>query len=1786
MEFKFQWHRICALLLVTILVFNVLGVPSAVFSASTPGNNPPNVDTPGSLTVTKTVTGLLTTKKWHFKVTLSGSADYAKNTSVSWDKVQGQFGEMHFNSGVAEFDLGNGDSITASELPAGLGYKVEETADTNFTSSFAGSTDLSEGTIPANGNAAVTCTNTFTGNKGDLSVQKIVEGETSGKATYFEFTVTLGDTTIQGIYGDMTFAAGVATFRLEGGRKVTATGLPVGVSYNVTETDADKNGYKTTWSNQSGEIGSSTTEVVCTNTYEASGVLVVSKTVAGEGADETKTWHFRVELSDKSVTGEHGDMTFNNGVAEFTLKHGGSAKATELPADVTYTVTETEADQDDYTTSSSGASGTITDGGTAEAKFTNTKNKVTPKTGSLTVSKTVVGEGADETKVWHFRVELSDKSVTGEYGDMTFTDGVAEPALKHGESATAAGLPAGVTYTVTETEADQDDYATSSTGASGTITDGGTAEAKFTNTKNKVIPKTGSLTVSKTVAGEGADETKVWHFRVELSDKSVTGEYGDMTFADGVAELELKHGELSKATELPAGVTYTVTETEANQDDYTTSSTGESGTIPEGDTAKAEFTNTKKDEAPKTGSLSVTKTVTGSAGDTNKAWTFTVTLSDTTINDTYGDMTFADGIATFTLKHGETATASGLPAGITYTVAETEANADGYKTTATGATGAIPENDTATAAFTNDLPTPSEPKTGSLTVTKTVTGNGDTTKAWHFTVTLSDTTLNGTYGDMTFTDGVATFALKHGESKTAEGLPTGITYTVTETEANEDGYTTTSEGTTGEITDGVTAKASFTNTKPEPEVGSLTVSKTVAGTEGDTNKDWNFTVTLSDTTINGTYGGMTFADGVATFTLKHGESKTATGLPAGITYTVIEAEADQDGYGSSAVSASGFIPKDSVAEAKFTNTKPEPEEEKGNLTVTKTVSGTEGDTAKDWNFTVTLDDTTINGSYGDMTFTNGVATFTLKHGESKTATGLPAGITYTVTETEANADGYTTTATGDTGTIPENDTAKAAFTNDLPTPPEEPNTGSLIVTKTVTGDGDTTKEWHFTVTLSDTTINGAYGDMTFTNGVAEFTLRHGDRLSATDLPKDITYTVRETEADQNGYETTASGATGTIPAGNTAMAEFVNDIPEPERGGLTVTKVVTGEGSTSKDWNFTVTLSDTTINGTYGGMTFTNGIATFTLKHGESRTATGLPAGVTYSVTEAEANLGGYSTSADGASGNIPEGGTAVARFTNDKPRTRPHKIENSPGEGQPVQVGQEISYTISWENYKDESATVIVRDHLDSGVDFVSAPGGSYDAAMHTVTWNLGTQPAGAQGAVTLTVKVNASAMSKPNVSNAAEVTVDNVTESTVETPTNPTEPGGDPHKEEIRPGTGETVKVGDEITYVIDWTNWTADTAAVTITDPLNPGVDFVSASNGGSYDAGSHTVTWHLGDQAVGAIGSVTLTVKVNDRAAESTDKTIYNMATVTVGTESKDTEIPENPVEPEEPGGEPHKTEVTPGDGETVKVGDEITYVIDWINWTAETNEVTITDPLDDGVDFVSASDGGTYDSAIHTVTWKLGEKASEETGYVTLVVKVNATALTHEDLTVYNRGATVTVGNETKPLEVPENPVEPEEPGGEPHKTETTPGDGETVQVGDEITYVIDWVNWTADTAAVTITDPLDVGVDFVSATDGGTYDMNTRTVTWSLGEKASGASGSVTLVVKVNANAPAKEDKTVYNQATVTIGDESKQTEIPKNPLEEAGNLTVTKILEGKNADSNKNWTFTVTLSDTTIKLR
>ena len=123
----------------------------------------------------------------------------------------------------------------------------------------------------------------------------------------------------------------------------------------------------------------------------------------------------------------------------------------------------------------------------------------------------------------------------------------------------------------------------------------------------------------------------------------------------------------------------------------------------------------------------------------------------------------------------------------------------------------------------------------------------------------------------------------------------------------------------------------------------------------------------------------------------------------------------------------------------------------GNLSVSKTVSGSGADHAKAFEFTVTLGDASISGRYGDITFANGVAAFTLIGGQTKTAADLPAGTKYTVTEADYSAEGYVTSVSGDTGTVTGGKTSAVQFTNTKSSIPQTGDNSNMTMWLGLTG---------------------------------------------------------------------------------------------------------------------------------------------------------------------------------------------------------------------------------------------------------------------------------------------------------------------------------------------------------------------------------------------------------------------------------------------------------------------------------------------------------------------------------------------------------------------------------------------------------------------------------------------------------------------------------------------------------------------------------------------------------------
>ncbi|MBQ2678146.1 MAG: DUF11 domain-containing protein, partial [Firmicutes bacterium] len=333
----------------------------------------------------------------------------------------------------------------------------------------------------------------------------------------------------------------------------------------------------------------------------------------------------------------------------------------------------------------------------------------------------------------------------------------------------------------------------------------------------------------------------------------------------------------------------------------------------------------------------------------------------------------------------------------------------------------------------------------------------------------------------------------------------------------------------------------------------------------------------------------------------------------------------------------------------------------------------------------------------------------------------------------------------------------------------------------------------------------------------------------------------------------------------------------------------------------------------------------------------------------------------------------------------------------------------------------------------------------------------------------------------------------------------------------------------------NYKSKKADVVITDKLDENVEFVVASDDGACEDG--TVTWTLKDVEAGKNGTVTLTVKVKDSA--KTVGRVQNKATVKVGNDTDfDTNIEENPV-PEDP----EKKETSPFEGTgllgSVSAGDEITYKISYKNYKSKTADVKITDPLDENVDFVSASDGGREKGG--TVTWTIKDVAAGKEGNVTLKVRVKDGVKGE----LINNQAHVQVGNDAVfDTEVVTNPTTDD-----PVKTETKPGEGAKVKPGDKVYYEISYHNYRPETADVTVTDRLDKNVKFISANKGGKYDAGTHTITWTIKDVPGDDRGKVKFTVKVLKGAY-KAGK-IKNQASVKVGnDKEVKTNIVKNPVE------------------------------------
>lgn len=351
------------------------------------------------------------------------------------------------------------------------------------------------------------------------------------------------------------------------------------------------------------------------------------------------------------------------------------------------------------------------------------------------------------------------------------------------------------------------------------------------------------------------------------------------------------------------------------------------------------------------------------------------------------------------------------------------------------------------AIITNTYTPTQEPETGTLDISKEI--KGLPTEKWPTEIEFKVTDTNNP--NKTYTVAVKKNNGLY-EAGTINDLPYGE-YTVEEVNAAVDGYTLATEINPNIITIDENKKqvevyVTNTYTEAEPKKGELTISKSANGLPDEKLPDsFTFEIMQGNNPIQQVTAKREGSDNTY--------KSDPIMLPYG-EYTVVEKGAEIQGFILNATSdpADGKV---NVSEkpqtVAFTNTYEMMNPEAGTLIVKKTVSGDGADYNKAFTFTVELKSPEfivipadplhnnpapsaspqpVVAKYGDVEFINGKATFTLKHNEKKTMTGIPAGMTYTVTESD-NA-GYTVTVNGTkettaTGKIESGKTAAAAFNN-------------------------------------------------------------------------------------------------------------------------------------------------------------------------------------------------------------------------------------------------------------------------------------------------------------------------------------------------------------------------------------------------------------------------------------------------------------------------------------------------------------------------------------------------------------------------------------------------------------------------------------------------------------------------------------------------------------------------------------------------------------------------------------
>ncbi|QDT08378.1 Large cysteine-rich periplasmic protein omcB precursor [Planctomycetes bacterium K23_9] len=455
--------------------------------------------------------------------------------------------------------------------------------------------------------------------------------------------------------------------------------------------------------------------------------------------------------------------------------------------------------------------------------------------------------------------------------------------------------------------------------------------------------------------------------------------------------------------------------------------------------------------------------------------------------------------------------------------------------------------------------------------------------------------------------------------------------------------------------------------------------------------------------------------------------------------------------------------------------------------------------------------------------------------------------------------------------------------------------------------------------------------------------------------------------------------------------------------------------------------------------------------------------------------------------------------------------------------VGEEVTFVITVNNAGPSTATgVAVTETLPAGVTLLgSTPSqGSFNSS--TGVWTVGT--IGVNGTQTLSLRARLDAIT--NDSNTAQITAadQNDVDST---------PGNNVAAEDDQDSAAfvtpqadlsltksvndPTPNVGDNITFTILLQNAGPDQATgVSVTDVLPTGVRFVSNSlTSGTYN--SNTGIWNVGSVASGSNASLDIIGEVLALGATT------NTAQVSAVDQADPDSSPGNNVanEDDQDSAQFSAQQIDlaltkTSSADRPAIGESFVYTLTTTNTGPDAaTGVTVSDPLPDGVTFVSSSPAGAYNPA--SGLWTIGTIASGNSATLDIVV-------TAETPGIKTNTAQVASADQTDIDSTPGNSVAAED---DQAAVTTTPAsadlsltktvDDANPNVGQQVTFNISVTNGGPDAASnIDVRDTLPSGMSLVNATPS-TGNFNNGTGIWTIPILA--ANSSATLVIQASVDA-------------------------------------------------------------------